>query len=67
MLRDDVDRSIAEAVRLYELERADENEMAQEFWAGQILAHLRRFEDIFQKWSTNPSIMRVLSNQEQAA
>ncbi|MFN8994844.1 MAG: hypothetical protein ACK5X3_14450 [Pseudomonadota bacterium] len=66
-LRDDVDRSIAEAVRLYELERADENEMGQEFWAGQILAHVRRFDDIFQKWSTNPSVVQVLNNQEQAA
>jgi integrase len=65
--RDDVDRSIAEAVRLYELERADENEMGQEFWAGQILAHVRRFEDIFQKWSTNPSVVQVLNSQEQAA
>jgi hypothetical protein len=66
VLRDDVDRSIAEAVRLYELERADENEMGQEFWAGQILAHVRRFEDIYQKWSTNPSVAQVLNHQEQA-
>ncbi len=67
MLRDDVDRSIAEAVRLYELERGDGNEMGQEYWAGQILAHLRRFEDIFQKWSTHSTIARVLSSQERPA
>jgi hypothetical protein len=40
--------------------------MGQEFWAGQILAHVRRFEDIYQKWSTNPSVAQVLNHQEQA-
>jgi integrase len=59
-LRDDVDRSIAEAVKLYELEVIDDNEMGQEFWAGQILAHLRRFEDIEQKWTVHPTVAQVL-------
>ena len=63
-LRDDVDRSIAEAVRLYELEVADDNEMGQEFWAGQILAHLRRFDDIHRKWAPNPTIVQVLRKEE---
>ena len=66
-LRDDVDRSIAEAVRLYELECADNNEMGQEFWAGQVLSHLRRFDDIHQKWAQNPVVMHVMSKHEAAA
>ena len=66
-LRDDIDRSIAEAVRLYELEVADDNEMGQEFWAGQILAHLRRFEDIHRKWATNSTIMQVVRKEALAA
>lgn len=66
-LRDDIDRSIAEAVRLYELEVADDNEMGQEFWAGQILAHLRRFDDIHRKWAPNSTVMQVVRKEELAA
>lgn len=66
-LRDDIDRSIAEAVRLYELEVADDNEMGKELWAGQILAHLRRFEDIHRKWATNSTIIQVVRKEELAA
>lgn len=66
-LRDDIDRSIAEAVRLYELEVADDNEMGQEFWAGQILAHLRRFDEIHRKWAPNQTVMQVVRKEELAA
>jgi hypothetical protein len=66
-LREDVDGSIAEAVRVYEIEMADANEMGQEFWAGQILAHLRRFEDIERKWLLHPTVMQVLATREQPA
>ena len=67
VLRNDVDWCISESVRLYELERDDQNEMMQEMWAGQILTHLRRFDDLCEKWSHNASVMEVLGTQEQPA
>ena len=67
VLRNDVDWSIAEAIRLYELEKADQNEMMQEMWAGQILTHLRRFEDLHKKWATNESVIEVLRGAESSS
>ena len=64
VLRNDVDWCIAEAVRLYELEKMAQNEMMQEMWAGQILAHLRRFDDLLKKWATNEFVAEVLRSAE---
>jgi hypothetical protein len=66
-LRKDVDGSIAESVKHYEAERCAQNELMQEFWAGQILTHLKRFDDLCKKWSNHPTVVEIMGLQEQSA
>lgn len=62
-LKDDVDRAIDEAVQMYDLEVSSDNEIQAEFWAGQLLAHIRRFDDLSLKWSRNPTVASLLGNR----
>ncbi|MGV3682136.1 MAG: tyrosine-type recombinase/integrase [Acidovorax sp.] len=64
LLRDDVDRSIDQAIRMYEVEISSDNEIQAEFWAGQVLAHVRRFDDLFTKWSLHSTVARLLRSQD---
>lgn len=65
-LREDVDRSIGEAIRMYDLERLSDNDIQAEFWAGQVLANIRRFDDLLEKWSKHPTIEKLLNNRQGA-
>ncbi len=58
-LRADVDGAIADSIRHYETERDADNGLMQDFWAGQILTHLKRFDDLKNKWSSHPSVQEI--------
>jgi hypothetical protein len=66
-LREDVDGAIGDSVVAYVEASAAGEELAQALWAGQIRAHLLRFEDIRQKWMDDPVVQRVLAEQEGVA
>ncbi|WP_156902125.1 tyrosine-type recombinase/integrase [Azohydromonas australica] len=59
-LMQDVDGSVEDSVRYYEIERAAGNEYVAEMWAGQILTHVRRFDAVFEKWKNHPVVAQLL-------
>lgn len=59
-LRDDVEASIEEAVRSYELASASDDALLASHWAGQIRAHVCRFPDIQERWSSHLTVMSLL-------
>lgn len=66
-LRDDVDRSIEQAVRHLEQAYADGDEYASENWIGQVLALLPRFPDIKRKWILHPVVAPLVVKSAEAA
>lgn len=66
-LRDDVDRSIEQAVRHLEQAYADGDEYASENWIGQVLALLPRFPDIQKKWIVHPVVSPLFNKSTEAA
>ncbi len=66
-LRDDVDRSIEQAVRHLEQAYADGDEYASENWIGQVLALLPRFPDIKRKWILHPVVAPLVVKRAEAA
>lgn len=63
VLKDDVDRALEDAVRHYTEERAADNEIMLEYWAGQILAHIRRFDSLHDRWRQNPLVAELLAKE----
>jgi hypothetical protein len=59
-LREDVDGAIRDAVKAYNEAVESEDELAQALWAGQIRAHIGRFEDLRSKWMSNPTVRLVV-------
>jgi integrase len=51
-LREDVDRSIAQAFQCYEEEKLQGNEIMTEMWLGQVRANMNRFPGIREKWES---------------
>ncbi len=68
-LREDVDASIAEAIAAYRVAAEDEGSMEKALWAGQIRAHVPRFEDLRLKWENDPIVQEVMktSSPEEVA
>lgn len=66
-LRDDVDRSIEQAVSHLEQAYADGDEYASENWIGQVLALLPRFPDIKKKWILHPIVSPLVNISTEAA
>lgn len=66
-LRKDVNGVIADSILHYETERDAGNSLMQDFWAGQVAAHLKRFDDLREKWSAHPSVQEIVSGEEQPA
>lgn len=63
-LREDVDGAIRDSVTAY-IEAGEAGELlVQALWAGQIRAHLVRFEDIRHKWMSDPVVQRILAEEE---
>jgi integrase len=66
-LRDDVDRSIEQAVRFLEQAYADGDEYASENWIGQVLALLPRFPSIRKKWILHPVVSPLVAKRMETA
>lgn len=66
-LRDDVDGSIKDAVEAYDEAEKCGEDLVRSLWAGQIRAHLSRFEDLRVKWMKNPVVITVLSAAQDGA
>ncbi|MGQ7939613.1 hypothetical protein [Paraburkholderia sp. D1E] len=63
-LREDVDGAIRDSVTAY-IDAGEAGELlVQALWAGQIRAHLVRFEDIKHKWLSDPVVQRILAEEE---
>ena len=65
-LRDDVDRSIKQAVSCLEQAYADDDEYKSEEWKGQVLALLPRFPDIKKKWILHPIVAPLVTQATEA-
>jgi hypothetical protein len=63
-LREDVDGAIRDSVKAYVAAGETGEDLVQALWAGQIRAHLIRFEDIRLKWLNDPVVQRVLAEEE---
>ncbi|CAJ0851260.1 hypothetical protein R77569_00462 [Ralstonia mannitolilytica] len=61
-LRDDVDRSIEEAVRHLQDCQIVDDVIGAEMWRGQIAANLNRFPDLKMKWSSHPAVSGALNS-----
>lgn len=59
-LRADVDGAIQEAVTSYEAEQSKGEELRSAFWAGQIRAHVPRFDDLRDKWMCHPTVSTLV-------
>jgi integrase len=66
-LRDDVDRSIEQAVSHLVQAYADDDEYKSEEWEGQVLALLPRFPDIKKKWILHPVVSPMVVKSAEAA
>jgi integrase len=64
-LREDVDASISSCVAEYEVAKAANDELMQAMWAGQIRAHVSRFNDLRSKWMVHPTVMRALGTSDE--
>lgn len=65
--RDDANRSIQQAVDFVQIAIEAENEIEKELWMGQILAHVRRFDDLQNIWLSNPIVALLLESEKLAA
>lgn len=59
-LREDVDNSIRECVAAYEEAINDEESLTASHWAGQIRAHVPRFQDLRDKWMGIPTVRQIM-------
>lgn len=66
-LRDDVERSIEQAVAHLVQAYADDDEYKSEEWEGQVLALLPRFPDIRKKWILHPVVSPLVVKNAEAA
>lgn len=66
-LREDVNGAIAESIGHYEIERDAGNGLMQDFWAGQVLTNLNRFDDLRDKWTAHLSVKEIFSLKGQPA
>jgi hypothetical protein len=60
-LREDVDGAIQSSVSAYKESGANGEDLVQALWAGQIRAHLGRFEDLREKWMKDSTVQQVVS------
>lgn len=66
-LKDDVDKSIAFAVKELRKAAAEDDEMKAEMWRGQILTNIGRFEELRSKWETHPVLVNLLKRRYETA
>jgi hypothetical protein len=63
-LREDVDGAIRDSLMAYAEAEAAGDDLVQALWAGQIRAHLPRFEDLRLKWMNDSVVQRVVGESE---
>ncbi|KRB79044.1 hypothetical protein [Noviherbaspirillum sp. Root189] len=63
-LREDVDGAIQASVNAYKEAGANGEDLVQALWAGQIRTHVRRFEDLREKWMKDTTVQQVVSEAE---
>jgi hypothetical protein len=59
-LREDVDGAIHECVKAYLETGTSGDKLTQSFWAGQLRAHIVRFDDLRVKWMSNPTVAEIM-------
>ncbi|WP_124909640.1 tyrosine-type recombinase/integrase [Burkholderia cepacia] len=64
-LREDVDGAIRDSVQAYVEAGEGGEELVQALWAGQVRAHVSRFEDLRHKWMGNPVVRSIVEESEQ--
>jgi len=62
--REDVDGSIQESVTHYLNAVAEGEELMSAHWAGQIRAHVMRFDDLKEKWMLNSTVQSLMNVQD---
>jgi integrase len=61
--RAQVDETIADIVKKIQRAWAHEDAMLAEVWAGQLVTHVKRFDDLLTKWSTHPIVKSTLNRE----
>lgn len=59
--KQDAEGALRTSVRWYSEEKAADNRIMMEYWAGQVLSALPRFQDLRKTWSTHPVVAEILS------
>lgn len=62
-LRDEVNRTIEEAVRNYHIAASSDDPIMMEDWSGQIFANLRRFSELEKKWMKDPTVLQLMQSR----
>lgn len=61
-LREDVDGAIHDSVLAYQDAEMQNEALMQAHWAGQIRAHINRFDDLRAKWASHPTVRKVIED-----
>lgn len=61
--RKQVDETIGDIVRKIQQALAKDDFILAEIWEGQLLTHIKRFDDLFVKWQEHPVVMPILQKQ----
>jgi hypothetical protein len=61
--RKQVDETIGDIVRKIQQAWAKDEFILAEIWEGQLLSHIKRFDDLFAKWQEHPVVMPILQKQ----
>ncbi|OEZ59015.1 phage integrase family protein [Janthinobacterium sp. HH103] len=61
--RAQVDETIADIVKKIQRAWAHEDEMLAGVWAGQLVTHVKRFDDLMAKWKTHPIVKTTLNRE----
>lgn len=64
--KQDADGALAASVRGYEADKADDNPIMMEFWSGQVMAALPRFDEVRDKWIKHPAVQEIIKNTRAA-
>lgn len=58
--RQQVDETIADIVNKIESAVSRDDRILAELWEGQLLSHIKRFDDLLKKWQEHPTVASVL-------
>ena len=61
--RKQVDETIDDIVRKIQQAWTRDDFILAEIWEVQLLAHIKRFDDLFAKWQNHPAVMPILQKQ----